>query len=115
MAGRSGGDVLTFGDLAKAGIDLRAMTTNVTRRQPMSMPWTTHEYFFEPSEMRRLFPENVVRWMEDHPPLMGSDGRELTIKEQRQRELLRAQAGSKRPWPDPHDVPVLVATRMSLS
>jgi predicted acylesterase/phospholipase RssA len=115
MAGRSGGDVLTFGDLAAQGIELRVMTTNLTRRQPMAMPWTNQEYFFEPAEMRGLFPEDVVTWMEQNPPQTRPDGKELSAADRRSRDLLRAQAGSKRPWPAPDDVPVIVATRMSLS
>jgi hypothetical protein len=115
MAGQRDGTVLTFGDLAGERIKLRVMTTNLTRSQPMPMPWTTQDYFFEPAQMRTLFPEDVVQWMEDHPPKTGPDGNELSPKETRQRDLLRAQAGSKRPWPAPDDLPVVVATRMSLS
>ncbi|RDH79557.1 hypothetical protein DVS77_04865 [Mycolicibacterium moriokaense] len=115
MAGRPDGRVLTFGDLAGQGIDLRVMTTNLTRRQPMPMPWANQEYFFEPVEMRDLFPDDVVAWMEQNPPRTGPDGNELSAADARSRDLLRAQAGSKRPWPSPNDVPVIVATRMSLS
>lgn len=115
MAGRSREEVLTFGDLASKEIELRTMTTNLTRRQPMAMPWTTQEYFFEPAEMRELFPQVVVQWMVEHPPIAGSDGNPLSTNEIRKRDLLRAQAGSKRPWPGQDDVPVVVATRMSLS
>ncbi len=115
MAGRARGKVLTFGDLAAGQIELRTMTTNLTRSEPIAMPWSTQEYFFEPAEMRQLFPEDVVAWMEEHPPTVGPDGNDLFPSEVRKRDLLRAQAGSKRPWPAPDDVPVIVATRMSLS
>jgi hypothetical protein len=116
MAGRAGGgDVLTFGELAAAGIELRVMTTNITRRQPMPMPWTTHEYFFEPDEMRELFPDDVVQWMVDNPPTTGPEGTPLSQSEDRKRDLLRAQAGSKCPWPAADRLPIVVATRMSLS
>jgi predicted acylesterase/phospholipase RssA len=115
MAGRPDGPALTFGDLRDKDIELRVMTTNLTRRQPMPMPWSTHEYFFEPDEMRDLFPPDVVDWMIAHPPELGADGKALSDSDTRGRDLLRAQAGSKRPWPAPDDVPVLVATRMSLS
>ncbi|OBB91392.1 patatin-like phospholipase family protein [Mycobacterium sp. 852002-40037_SCH5390672] len=117
MSGQPNGKVLTFGDLRAKDIDLRVMTTNLTRRQPMPMPWATKEYFFEPAEMRALFPEDVVQWMEDHPPPLtpGPDGKPPSDIVTRAQKLLRAQAGSKRPWPAPDDVPVIVATRMSLS
>jgi predicted acylesterase/phospholipase RssA len=115
MAGRANRKVLTFGDLAARDVELRTMTTNLTRRQPMAMPWTTQEYFFDPAEMRRLFPEDVVKWMEEHPPAAAPDGSALAPSEIRERALLRAQAEPKRPFPAPQDVPVIVATRMSLS
>ena len=113
MAGRQ--EVLTFGDLADGGVDLRMMTTNLNRHQPMAMPWSTQEYFFDPKEMRRLFPEDVVRCMEEHPPIAAADGTPLPPSEIRKRDLLRAQALPLRPFPAPRDVPVVVATRMSLS
>ncbi|MGM0384459.1 MAG: hypothetical protein ACQERF_00555 [Actinomycetota bacterium] len=111
MAGRSVEDPpVTFGDLARAGIELRTMTTNLTRHQPMAMPWRSGEYFFDPAGMRELFPEDVVQWMEDHPPSL--EGAPSDIWEL---ELLRQQALPLRPFPGPADVPIVVATRMSLS
>jgi hypothetical protein len=117
MSGQPNGKVLTFGDLRANDIDLRVMTTNLTRRQPMPMPWAAKEYFFEPAEMRTLFPEDVVQWMVDHPPELtpGPGGKPPSDVVIRAQQLLRARAGSKRPWPAPDDVPVIVATRMSLS
>jgi predicted acylesterase/phospholipase RssA len=110
-AGRTGdGNPITFGDLDAAGIELRVMTTNLTRREPLAMPWAGREWFFDPALFRRLFPDNVVAWMEDHPPeLTGGDY-------ERQRALqLRAQALPLRPLPEAPQLPILVATRMSLS
>jgi predicted acylesterase/phospholipase RssA len=117
MAGRPDGPVLTFGDLAAKGIELRVMTTNLTRRQPMPMPWSTHEYFFDPDEMRTVFPPDVVDWMmkKEHAPEGGQDGKPQSGRESRKRALLRAQAAPLCPWPAPEHVPVIVATRMSLS
>ncbi|WP_193312809.1 patatin-like phospholipase family protein [Georgenia subflava] len=106
MAGRTGQAPVTFGDLAGAGVELRTMTTNLTRHQPMAMPWEEREYFFDPAEMRALFPEDVVAWMEEHPP----PGRPSWDT-----DLLRRQALPLRPLPAGPDLPVLVATRMSLS
>lgn len=113
MSGRQ--EVLTFGNLADGGVDLRMMTTNLNRHQPMAMPWSTQEYFFDPDEMRRLFPEDVVRYLEEHPPATGEDGKPLSPSAIRRRDLLRAQALPLLPFPAPRDVPVVVATRMSLS
>ena len=110
LAGRPDGTPLTFGDLRSRGCELRVMTTNLTRRQPLAMPWAGREYFFDPARWRALFPEDVVRWLEEHPPPVcaGAAGRWST-------ELLRAQALPLRPLPLADELPVLVATRMSLS
>jgi predicted acylesterase/phospholipase RssA len=101
---------LTFGDLTAAGIELRMMTTNLTRRQPMDMPWAGEEYFFDPETFRELFPDSVVTWMEDHPPETTGTPTEKWIS-----DLLRNQALPKRPLPAPEALPIVVATRMSLS
>ncbi len=100
---------LTFGDLRAKGIDLQMMTTNVTHRRPQRMPWTNRELFFDPAELRCLFPERIVAWMEAHPPATG-EGR----KGERARRRLAALS-PLRPLPAPDDLPVVVAARMSLS
>jgi hypothetical protein len=101
---------LTFGALAAAGCDLRMMTTNLTRRQPVAMPWTQRSWCFDPQVFRTLFPADVVDWMIEHPPaLIGSDAQRWRS------EVVRRQALPLRPFPEPADLPVIVATRMSLS
>src|SRR6185436_5043132 len=100
---------LTFGDLRARGIELQMMTTNVTHRRPHRMPWSSRELLFDPAELRRLFPERIVAWMETHPPPTGA-GRDG----ERTRRRLEALA-PLRPLPAPDDLPVVVAARMSLS
>ena len=108
LSGVEGGP-LTFGDLRRSGIALQVMTTNLTHRRPHSMPWEHRELLFDPEEMRRLFPERVVAWLEEHPPAHG-EGRES------ERRRLRLEAlAPLRPLPAPDDLPVVVAARMSLS
>jgi predicted acylesterase/phospholipase RssA len=119
IAGRMGKDPLTFGELETAGIQLKTMTSNLTLHQPMAMPWTAQTFFFDPKVMRTLFPEDVVKWMEDHPPTNGLDGSPLAGAQLWDRDLLWLQARSQQPpmfpFPAPADVPILVAARMSLS
>jgi predicted acylesterase/phospholipase RssA len=109
LAAKDDDGPLTFGDLRSKGVDLQVMTTNVTHRRPHRMPWEHRELLFEPDELRRLFPERVVAWMEAHPPPPG-DGREAERRRRRLEALLPL-----RPLPAPHDLPVVVAARMSLS
>ncbi len=109
LAGKRDGGPLTFGDLRAREIELRMMTTNVTHRRPHRMPWSSRELLFDPEELRLLFPERIVAWMETHPPPAGT-GREA----ERARRRLEALA-PLRPFPAPDDLPVVVAARMSLS
>jgi predicted acylesterase/phospholipase RssA len=119
-AGRTGGAPLTFGDLwgASAGnpeedprlraVNLEVMSTNVTHGRPVRLPTSSRELFFHPQELRRFFPERIVKWMEDHPfvPEDPEDGALIG----------RIVAETPyRPMPVPADLPVVVATRMSLS
>lgn len=100
-------DPLTFGDLAAHGIELRTMTTNLTQGRPMAMPWSERTLFFDPAGWRRLFPEQVVQWMIDHPPADPT--------EQDAEVFAAAKARGLAPVPGPDDLPVVVAVRMSLS
>jgi predicted acylesterase/phospholipase RssA len=109
LAGKDDGTPLTFGDLRSKGVRLEVMTTNVTHRRPQRMPWQHHQLLFDPHELRRLFPERIVAWLESNPPPVeeGPQG-------ERRRRTLEAHA-PLRPLPDPDDLPVVVATRTSLS
>ncbi len=109
LAAKDDAGPLTFGDLRAKGIDLQMMTTNVTHRRPHRMPWSNRELLFDPEELRRLFPERIAAWMEDHPPPVGT-GREAERTRRRLEALLPL-----RPFPAPDDLPVVVAARMSLS
>jgi len=110
LAGKDGGaGPLTFGDLRARGIDLQMMTTNVTHRRPQRLPWSNRELLFDPIELRRLFPERIVAWMEAHPHPPGA-GRAGERARRRLEALLPL-----RPFPAPDDLPVVVAARMSLS
>ncbi|MBI2242339.1 MAG: patatin-like phospholipase family protein [Magnetospirillum gryphiswaldense] len=86
---------LTFGDLADHGpsINLRAMTTDLSMRRPYTLPFMGSGHFFKEAEFRRLFGDWVV---------------DALIKGQ------TPQDGYYR-FPQPMDLPVVVAVRMSLS
>ena len=111
LAGRGPDDgPLTFGDLDAAGCDLRMMTTNLNRRQPVALPWNQRTWFFDPAVFRTLFPAEVVDWMIAHPPpLPDPEARK------RRSAALREQALPLLPLPVAAELPVVVATRMSLS
>ena len=116
---------LTFGDLwgtresdpeiAPRRINLEMMTSNVSHGRPYRLPFRddadlheNHLFYFRPDEFRKLFPEAVVDWMVRNP--RGHEDKPERIA---RRERL-ARLGYH-PLPAPADLPVIVATRMSLS
>jgi predicted acylesterase/phospholipase RssA len=90
-------------DPAERRIDLQMMTTSLTLGRPYRLPFETRIFFFDPDEWRELFPDPVVRWMVEHPGDVGPED----IPAFRDKKLC--------PLPAPADLPVVVATRMSLS
>lgn len=114
IAGKSG-EPLTFRDLHEApvpevlqklvgdslerSIDYRAVTTCITFSRPFELPFTTGIFAFDPAEWRKLFPGYVVDFLVEKAEAVESD------------EL---KADGKLPLPI-DDLPVIVATRMSLS
>ncbi|HSN87095.1 MAG TPA: hypothetical protein VL025_10075, partial [Thermoanaerobaculia bacterium] len=124
IAGKTGGAPLTFGDLWGRGtpeemkrkeddarlreVNLEVMTTNLTHGRPVRLPLSSREFFFHPGELRSFFPERVVRWLEEHPfEPRNDDEKEFIARIVRDTPY--------RPLPDPADVPVVMAARMSLS
>ncbi len=109
---------LTFGDLAAGGVNLRMITTDLTQGRPYAVPfepaWSVDAsgYFFDPAVMRTYFPAYVVEWMEARPPSRPPGADDATW---RQWELLCELVAPLRPLPDASDLPVVVATRLSLS
>jgi hypothetical protein len=116
-AGKPTDQPLTFGDLWRAprppghegagaddrSINLEVMTTDLSHGRPRGLPFADRQFFFHPDEFRKLFPERVVAWMERTAPALDTiDG----SPDQRTGLL---------PLPAAEDLPVVVATRMSLS
>jgi predicted acylesterase/phospholipase RssA len=98
---------LTFRDLWGTGahepkarrVDLRMMTSDLSQNQPYVLPFEKSTFVFKSEEMRRLFPPGVVEHME---------AKARTCEGVRLPEGYHFLPGAK-------DLPVVVATRMSLS
>ncbi len=113
LAGIKGRDKpLTFGDLwgdayladntLERTINLEMLTTNVTTGGSHRLPFDTDQFFFDPKEFEQLFPKNVVDWMKANPAEIDpSDD--------------PSQGTPYLPMPAAKDLPVVVATRLSLS
>lgn len=91
---------LTFGDLAasrgRPAIDLRMVTTNLSMRRPHTLPELGFAAGFEPDRWARYFPGAVM----DHLNAVG---------------VPWAHKAGTLAFPQPQDLPVVVAARMSLS
>jgi predicted acylesterase/phospholipase RssA len=83
-------------------VDLAMMTTNLTNRRAHRLPMASDGWYFRPAELRRLFPKKVVDWMEDRAP-EDAPPAGVEVGE----GLVRL--------PEPENMPVVVATRLSLS
>ena len=132
-AGRTETDApVTFGDLWKAPaypgetlqtartINLQVVTTGLTEGRPFTIPFLDGALYFDPEELGTLFPPTVVTWLikhgqaaekKKHPPIPGvaaqGDARPVSSPSKPNVALCRL--------PDNEDLPILVATRMSLS
>jgi hypothetical protein len=109
------GPPLTFGHLwgtpdpnGERDINLEMMTTCLTHGRPYRLPFRDDEdvresklFSYKPEEFRKFFPEEVVKWMEQHA--RPSDHPERYV------------ASGVTPLPEPWNMPVVVAVRMSLS
>lgn len=86
---------LTFGDLEEhqPGIRLRAVTTDLSMRRPYMLPFMGSGHFFKDAEFRRLFGDWVVDAL-----VAGQSPEDGYYR-----------------FPQPMDLPVVVAVRMSLS
>ncbi|MDS7595356.1 patatin-like phospholipase family protein [Agrobacterium tumefaciens] len=92
---------LTFGHLMgddpeKPTINLKMITTNLSMRRPHTLPATGLMVAYDPKEWRELFPQPVMNWLEKIAT-RGGPFPELKA------------------FPEEKQLPVIVATRMSLS
>ncbi|NTB99452.1 patatin [Agrobacterium tumefaciens] len=92
---------LTFGDLIgaepeKPVINLKMVTTNLSMRRPHTLPTTSLMVAYDPTEWSQLFPAAVMNWLKQIAT-PGGPFPELKA------------------FPEPAQLPVIIATRMSLS
>ncbi|HKE18581.1 MAG TPA: hypothetical protein VKB80_27075 [Kofleriaceae bacterium] len=126
LAGKRPGDPpLTFGELASKNIELAMITTNLTHGRPYRLPFEASTFFFRVSELSRLFPARVVTCMTEAASrrieaIRLADRRaDSSVDDARilatHRHHERQSPGEYFPFPEAADLPVVVATRLSLS
>jgi predicted acylesterase/phospholipase RssA len=115
-------DPVTFGMLwqergrepnGERSIDLQVVTTVLQQRRSLHLPGKPGEdplrdYFYDPEEWRLLFPEPVLDWLRRH-------ARQTVPVEVERREAGRTSTRTLLALPEPRDLPVIVAVRLSVS
>lgn len=132
-AGRDAdGKPVTFGDLwdAKAyegetfetekRINLEVVTTSLTEGRPFSIPFRNDALYFDPAELAGLFPARIVDAIISASQLAEQKEAELPPEnrpKQPERPICSPSDENKRlvRLPDSRELPILIATRMSLS
>ena len=104
-------------------IDLRMISTCLSQGRPYELPWDGRKFFYDPKVWETLFPADVMRALMDAPspkpppeqeePPPGQD--EALSEWQWEEQLAAADKPSLRRLPSPEHLPVLGATRLSLS
>lgn len=96
-------------------IKLEMLSTCLTWGRPFRLPFQDdaevkeNVFYFRVSEFKRLFPENVMTWL-------CADPRESRLPDKwRWKPERQPEEPDYLPLPDPHNLPVVIATRMSLS
>jgi hypothetical protein len=95
---------VTYGELRRAGIDLVTVTTNISQGTSETFPLRGDTWAFHPDDMRRLFPEAIVRQLVAASPEAQSADRKAALE---RHGLLML--------PEPDAVPILIGARVSLS
>jgi predicted acylesterase/phospholipase RssA len=91
-----------------ADVNLEIMVTCLNLAAPFRLPRTPMRlFYFLESDFRRLFPDHVVDWMVEAGRAEGARRGHLSTPETNGEPFI--------PWPHPADIPLIVATRMSLA
>jgi len=95
-------------------IDLQMVSTCLSQGRPYNLPWAARTFFYDPETWATLFPAHVIKALEDAPPAAAAPGEDLSHSQWEER-VAAAHSPSLRRLPDPEHLPVIVATRLSLS
>lgn len=105
---------LTFGQLSskqvdgkKVGITLKVVTSNLSHGEPYTLPYGLEGFLFNKDEMRQFFPEYVVQHMIAYSIKNKPMGQTTIAQEKLPPNYYFLPTGD--------DLPVVVATRLSLS
>jgi predicted acylesterase/phospholipase RssA len=92
-------------------VDLEVMTTNLTFRRPYRFPFSTRIFYFCEKRMRVFFPDYVV----DHLVATSTEAVDDIDAGKPIRMVCTCHREQVRSLPDPWNLPVVMAARLSLS
>ena len=104
-------------DIAPADrhIDLRMISTCLSQGRPYELPWQARTFFYDPQTWRTLFPGYVVDAMLAAPPPVPLPGEGDADEWRWEERVAAAQTPALVRFPAAAFLPVIVATRLSLS
>ena len=101
--------------VSKRSVDLRMVATCLNLAKPYELPFSSGELYYDEKEWERLFPADVIASLrKQRPPVGDLDARRLASRKARA-AAAKAHSPSLRRLPEAPFLPVVVATRMSLS
>ncbi len=107
---------LRFGQLRSRDIDLRMISTCLSQGRPYELPWESGGFFFDPGVWATLFPQPVMAALLAAPPAAPSAGGAAAARDWAAEEAAAAaRSPALRRLPAAEHLPVVVATRLSLS
>jgi hypothetical protein len=101
---------------ADRDVDLRMISTCLSQGRPYELPWQGRMFFYDPETWKTLFPDEVMNALLQAPSAVPPPDEDQNTAEWRwEEQVAAAHSPSLRRLPDPEHLPVIVATRMSLS
>jgi predicted acylesterase/phospholipase RssA len=112
----SGGAEVAYVDPGDRAIDLRMVSTCLSQGRPYELPWEARNFFYEPGSWDTLFPSVVMEALRTAPPATPPPGEGEGVDQwQWEDDLAARHTPPLRRLPAPEHLPVIVATRLSLS
>jgi hypothetical protein len=113
----TGSTELTYVHTKDRRIDLRMVSTCLSQGRPYELPWAARNFFYDPATWATLFPAPVMRALEKAPPPAQPEGSSASQRATWlwEDEVAAAYDPPLRRLPDSQHLPVVVATRLSLS
>ena len=102
MAGKPDDYVLTFGELERAGIELKMVTTGASHERPFALPFQERYFLFDLDSIRKIVPKDVAQHLDEK----GYESNRVDLSQLK---------GTYKFLPKADLLPVVLATRMSLS